>query len=119
MYSVDATAMTYVGSLNRVRFPICQFNVSYSNSLFSDIKSAALENSQEWFGKKYTNMEVLDALWTPILKFPKVKGGKGELDYDRPPNLRIKLPIYDGEWKSKLYDTEKNQIFTYCIVLFI
>jgi hypothetical protein len=75
------------------------------------IKADALKNSQDWFGKKYTNMEVLDALWTPILKYPKVKGGNGELDYDRAPNLRIKLPIYDGEWKSKLYDTEKKQIF--------
>jgi hypothetical protein len=75
------------------------------------IKTDALANSQEWFGKKYTNMEVLDALWTPILKYPKVKGGNGELDYDRTPNLRIKLPIWDGEWKSKLYDTDKKQIF--------
>jgi hypothetical protein len=75
------------------------------------IKTAALANSQEWFGKKYTNMEVLDALWTPILKYPKVKGGNGELDYDRAPNLRIKLPVYDGEWKSTLYDADKKQIF--------
>jgi hypothetical protein len=75
------------------------------------IKADALENSQEWFGKKYTNMEVLDALWSPILKYPKVKGGNGEFDYDRAPNLRIKLPIWDGEWKSKLYDTDKKQIF--------
>jgi hypothetical protein len=75
------------------------------------IKQDALKNSQEWFGKKYNNMEVLDALWTPILKYPKVKGGNGEIDYDRAPNLRVKLPIYDGEWKSKLYDTEKKQIF--------
>ena len=75
------------------------------------IKTDALANSQEWFGKKYSNMEVLDALWTPVLKYPKVKGGNGELDYDRAPNLRVKLPIYDGEWKSKLYDTEKKQIF--------
>ena len=80
-------------------------------SMEQQIKQDALENSQEWFGKKYTNMEVLDALWTPILKYPKVKGGNGELDYDRSPNLRIKLPIYDGEWKSKLYNTEKEQIF--------
>ena len=75
------------------------------------IKADALTNSQEWFGKKYTNPEVLEALWTPILKYPKVKGGNGEVDYDRPPVLRVKLPVYDGEWKSKLYDTEKKQIF--------
>ena len=75
------------------------------------IKTAALANSQEWFGKKYSNMEVLDALWTPILKYPKVKGGNGELDYDRAPNLRIKLPVYDGEWKTTLYDADKKQIF--------
>jgi len=80
-------------------------------SMEDQIKAAALENSQEWFGKKYTNMEVLDALWTPILKYPKVKRGNGEYDYDRAPNIRIKLPIYDGAWNSKLYDTEKNQIF--------
>ena len=39
--------------------------------------------------------EVIDALWTPMLKYPKDQE-TGEFDYSRPPTLRLKLPIWEG-----------------------
>ena len=62
------------------------------------IKDDALKNSKEWFGKSKMSAEVLDALFTPMLKYPKDKD-TGEADYDRAPTLRVKIPFWEGEWK--------------------
>ena len=36
-----------------------------------NIKTAAQKNAKEWFGKSSMSPEVIDALWTPMLKYPK------------------------------------------------
>jgi hypothetical protein len=73
------------------------------------IKEDALKNSKEWFGKKHT-AEVLDALFTPMLKYPKDKE-TGEPDLDRPPTLRVKIPYWEGEWKTEIYDLDGEPLF--------
>lgn len=73
------------------------------------IKEDALKNSKEWFGKKHT-AEVLDALFTPMLKYPKDKE-TGEPDLDRAPTLRVKIPYWEGEWKTEIYDLEGEALF--------
>ena len=58
--------------------------------------------------------EVCDALWTPMLKYPKYPEGHdsvGEFDYTRPPTLRLKVPYWEGEWKVELYDMEQEALF--------
>lgn len=74
------------------------------------IKADAIANSKEWFGKTKMSADVIDALWTPMLKYPKDKD-TGESDMTRSPTLRIKMPVWEGEWKCELYDTERTQIF--------
>ena len=74
------------------------------------IKQDALSNSKDWFNKQKMSMEVVDALWTPMLKYPRDQTTK-EFDYDRPPTLRIKLNTWDGVFKCELYDMEQQQIF--------
>lgn len=74
------------------------------------IKADAITNSKEWFGKTKMSSDVIDALWTPMLKYPKDKES-GEFDMSRPPTLRVKMPVWQGEWKCELYDTERAQIF--------
>ena len=74
------------------------------------IKEDAITNSKEWFNKTKMSTEVVDALWTPMLKYPKDKETK-EFDYNRPPTLRIKLNTWDGTFKCELYDLEQQQIF--------
>ena len=54
--------------------------------------------------------DVIDALWTPILKYPKDKD-TGDFDYNRPPTLRIKIPFWEGVFKSEIYDMEKTMLF--------
>ena len=74
------------------------------------VQDAAI-NSRDWFGKKYGD-EVVQAFWTPMLKYPKNKElMDGSLDKTREPTLKIKLPIWDGQPKFEVYDLKSNQIF--------
>jgi hypothetical protein len=70
---------------------------------------AALENSMKWFGKKYTK-EVLLALWSPMLKYPKDKA-TGEPNLAAAPGLKVKLPFWEGVPKFEIYDEDSNLVF--------
>jgi hypothetical protein len=74
------------------------------------IKADALANSKAWFGKQHSSLEVLEALWTPILKYPKDKS-TGDFDKTKAPSIRAKIGYYDGVWKTEVYDYEKNRLF--------
>ena len=74
------------------------------------LKRDAVKHSKEWMNKTTMSAEVVEALWTPMLKYPKDKES-GEFDYDRSPTLRLKIPIWEGEWKVELYDMEQKQLF--------
>merc|ERR1711871_151161 len=74
------------------------------------IKADALKNSKEWFGKAKMSADVIDALWTPMLKYPKDKN-TGEPDTSRSPTLKVKIPYWEGAWKVELYDLEASPIF--------
>lgn len=78
------------------------------------IKADAIVNSKEWFGKPKLTPDAVNALWTPLLKYPKNKNPEvdEEYDYTRAPTLRIKVPFYDGMFKDvELYDLESNLIY--------
>jgi hypothetical protein len=74
------------------------------------IKSDALLYSKEWFGKVHKSREVVDELFSPILKYPKNKE-TGETDLTRSPTIRIKVPKWDGIWKSVIYDEDEEKLF--------
>jgi hypothetical protein len=74
------------------------------------IKHDAVINSKEWFNKPKMSADVVDALWTPMLKYPKNKETQ-ESDYTKAPTLRVKIPYWEGEWKIELYDMEERQIW--------
>jgi hypothetical protein len=75
------------------------------------IKEDAITNSKEWFSKPKMTADAVDALWTPILKYPKNKDTL-EADLSRAPTIKVKLPFWDGEWKElELYDVEMRSIF--------
>jgi len=79
-------------------------------ALETKIKADAIVNAKEWFGKAKMSEDAIDALWTPMLKYPKDKN-TGESDTSRSPTLKVKLPFWDGEWKTELYDVNQKQIF--------
>ena len=75
------------------------------------IKDDAIANSKEWFGKPKMSAETTDALFTPMLKYPKDKVSL-EIDYSRAPTFKIKLPCWEGVWKNiDLYDMDRRLMF--------
>ena len=74
------------------------------------IKADAITNAKEWFGKTKMSEDAIDALWTPMLKYPKDKNS-GESDTNRAPTLKVKIPYWEGEWKTELYDVNQRAIF--------
>jgi hypothetical protein len=79
-------------------------------ALENKIKADALANSKDWFGKVHKNAEVVEALWTPMLKYSKDKI-TGEQDLSKAPSLRIKMPMWDGVWKVEIYDEDGQKLF--------
>ena len=74
------------------------------------IKEDAISNSKEWMNKAKMTPDVVDALFTPILKYPK-DPQTGDPDTTRSPTLRIKIPYWECKWKCELYDMNKSQLF--------
>ena len=86
---------------------------SFMNNMMafeSKIKKDAMLNAKEWFGKAKMSEDAIDALWTPMLRYPKDKNTL-EPDLTRSPTLKVKIPYWEGEWKTELYDVDQNPIF--------
>jgi hypothetical protein len=90
--------------------PVVEKFLENMKAFEAKLKADALTNSKDWMNKQKMSSEVIDALWTPMLKYPKDKE-TGEFDYSRPPTLRVKMQLWDGVWKCELYDMEQKQIF--------
>lgn len=73
------------------------------------IKNDAQKNARDWFGKATMTLEVIDALWSPMLKYPKDQSS-GEPDKTRSPTMKVKFPIYENEFKFELFDVEQNPL---------
>ena len=78
--------------------------------LENKVKADALIYSKEWFGKVLKSEDVVEALWTPMLKYSRNKT-TGEPDYSRAPVLRVKLAQWEGVWKSEIYDEDGEKLF--------
>ncbi len=74
------------------------------------IKADALVYSKEWFGKVHKSAEIIEELFTPLLKYPKNKA-TGEYDYSKQPTIRLKLPQWEGVWKTEIYDEESTRLY--------
>ena len=75
------------------------------------IKSDAITNCKDWLNKTKTSPDAVDALWTPMLRYPKDKE-TGDFDYSRAPTLKVKLNYWDGEYKNtEIYDDSKMLLF--------
>jgi hypothetical protein len=55
--------------------------------------------------------DAVDALFTPILKYPTDKA-TCEKDLTKKPTMRIKVPFWQGKWEGvEIYDTDRNCLF--------
>lgn len=75
-----------------------------------NIKESAIKNSKEWMNKAKLTEEVVDALFHPMLRYPK-DPNTGESDYTRAPTLRIKLGYWDDKFDCEVYDMDYKALF--------
>lgn len=107
---------SYDMSLQFPREQDANFNQEVSNfldnmkALEQKIKADAVINSKEWLGKAKMNNDVVEALFTPIVKYPK-DPNTGEPDYTRTPTLKVKLPYWDNNFNVEIYDMNREMIF--------
>ena len=91
--------------------PECAAFLKNIQELETRVKNDAITNSKEWLNKSKLGAEAVDALWTPMLKYPKDKA-TDEADYSRPPTLKLKIPYWEGEFKNvELYNESKALVF--------
>jgi len=79
-------------------------------ALEDKIKADALVYSKDWFGKIHKSAEVVDALWTPMLKYTKNKAS-GDYDYTKSPTLKIKLAQWEGVFSGEIYSEDGDKLF--------
>mgnify|MGYP006116330009 CR=1 FL=1 len=81
--------------------------MKFLNDLDDLVVQTAFDNSQLWFKKKYSSKEVVEALYTSCVKYPKDKE-TGEVIDKYPPTFKINLPHRDGKFKLEAYDKKAN-----------
>lgn len=75
------------------------------------LKADALANSKDWFAKPKMTPDAIDALFTPILKYPTDKA-TCEKDMSKKPSMRIKVPFWQGKWEGvEIYDADRKCLF--------
>lgn len=74
------------------------------------IKNDAVKNCKDWFGKAKMSSEVVDALFHPMLQYPK-DHNTGEPDMNRSPTLRIKLDYWDEKFNCEIFDVNQEMVF--------
>ena len=79
---------------------------SFENKILND----AVTNGKSWFGKSKLSRDAAEVMMWPILKYPKNKD-TGELDYDRNPTMKLKVPYWDGNFNVELYNMDGQAQF--------
>ena len=79
-------------------------------SFEAKVKSDVITNSKEWLNKSKMTPEVVDALFSPMLKYPK-DPATGEPDLTRAPTLRVKLDYWDETFNCEIYDMDQKRLF--------
>jgi hypothetical protein len=84
--------------------------LSKFQALENKIKTEAVKNSMAWFNKKTMTAEVVEALWTPMLKYSK-DPQTGEADLTKAPTLKVKLPCWDGKFNCEIYGPDDKMLY--------
>jgi len=67
------------------------------------------KNAMPWFKKRKMTPEVLDALYTRLVR-PSCNKETGEPDGKFPPTIRFKLPYWEGKYAFPVFDFNRNPI---------
>jgi hypothetical protein len=73
------------------------------------IVSEAFKNQKEWLRKSYPNKDVVEALYSPIIKYAKDKDS-GEITDAYPPTFKMKIPFNNDKFTCEFFDNESNPL---------
>lgn len=96
-------------SVERYKTPDLTASLEHFAEFEMFIKQQAIANSKEWFNKPKMSMDVVEALFTPILKYSKNEAGEPNLE--KGPSLQVKIPSWDGRCDSEIFDSENKMLF--------
>jgi hypothetical protein len=89
----------------------CAAFLKNMQELETRIKSDVIVNCKEWLGKPKMSADAVDALWSPMLKYPKDKASD-EFDYSRAPTLKVKIQFWENVFKNvELYNDSGMLVF--------
>ena len=101
-----------------LQFPNPEYESSPEQSAFLEnmiafeekLKADAVKNAKEWFGKSKMTPDMVEVLFSSKIKYPKDKD-TGEPNLSKPPTLTIRVPYYEGTWRTEVYDTDGQSLF--------
>ena len=68
-----------------------------------------VDNSMTWLKKKYNNVDVVEALYTPLVKYAKDKS-TGEITDKYPPTFKLKIPFVNDTFQCEVYDNKRKSV---------
>lgn len=71
------------------------------------MRQAGMDNSPAWLKKKVTSLDVVDAMYTPMIKVHKENG---EPTDKYPPNFKVNLPYRDGKFGCDVFDEQRQPL---------
>ena len=74
------------------------------SSIDKKVLESVFENSSTWLKKKFASIDVIEALYTPIVKTPKDK--EGEVSDKYPQTFKMNVPSKDGKFVVNAYDMD-------------
>lgn len=81
----------------------------FLTSLDEYMVKSGVTNSVEWFKKRHSNEEVVEALYTHTVRYPKDKT-TGEITHQYPPTFKMNVPMQDGKAMVDVYDGKGNKM---------
>jgi hypothetical protein len=79
------------------------------SAMDSIIVTDALRNSKAWFRKVHDNRDVLESLYSPMLRFHRDRD-TGEITQRYAPLFKANLPIKQGVMITEIYDANRERI---------
>ena len=68
------------------------------------------KHQQTWFkGKKYNSEEIVEALYTPLIRHAKDRQ-TGEITDKYPPTFKLTVPYKDGKFTCEAFDDARNSV---------
>lgn len=79
------------------------------NELDEKLIDDGVVNSFDWLKKKGASREVVQALYTRLIRQP-IDKNTGEIVTKYPPTFKLTLPWKDGAFQCEVYDAKRNQV---------